>query len=481
MEKCKDLIKILVVGDIMLDTYHYGKVTRISPEAPVPVLCEKKDGVRYVPGGAANVAVNLVAAGVEKVDMFSVVGEDSNGEVLLKELADRNIGTDLILKDETRPTTNKLRYIGQNNQQILRVDEESKADVVAEALQLKREELQEKIQEYDLIVLSDYLKGFLTVDTTKWVIRSAEENHIPVLVDVKDTNYSKYQGATLLKPNQNELQIMSGMETDTEEKAATAAIYLCEQAKSRYVLATLGANGMILTDSEKVLLKVRSTAKEVYDVTGAGDTVIAYLASELASGREIEEAVRIANYAAGIQVSKMGTSAVYPEEVKEAMNASVSQNKQLNFYRPDGMKSLEGERQKGKKIVFTNGCFDILHAGHVDYLRKARKLGDCLVVGVNSDSSVRRLKGNTRPINNIADRMVLLSALEFVDYVVPFEEDTPAELIKAVLPDVLVKGGDYNLKDIVGADTVIERGGYVTTIPFVEGKSTTRIINKIVN
>ncbi|MCR5099237.1 MAG: D-glycero-beta-D-manno-heptose 1-phosphate adenylyltransferase, partial [Lachnospiraceae bacterium] len=267
---------------------------------------------------------------------------------------------------------------------------------------------------------------------------------------------SKYKNATLLKPNRKELSELTGMPVATLEEAEAAAVFLCREASCKYVLATLGADGMLLVDTDGLIAKVQSAAKEVYDVTGAGDTSIAYLAAEYLMGKKIDEAMRIANIAAGIQVSKVGTSIVTPEEVASAMDGN-----------------------SDKKVVFTNGCFDILHAGHIDYLKKARALGDRLIVGLNSDASVKRLKGDQRPINTLMDRKLVLEALSFVDEVIPFEEDTPLELIKKVRPDVLVKGGDYDPDEIVGAAEVRSWGGTVMTLPFVEGKSTTAIIEKL--
>lgn len=470
---------ILVVGDVMLDTYIYGKVERISPEAPVPVLRKKTVSTKYVLGGAANVAFNIITAGIAQVDVISVVGNDVQGKLLIQKLKEAGIDTDMILLDQDRPTTDKLRYIGQNNQQLLRVDEESQKPVEEEKMGDIYAKLRRKMDSYDIILLSDYLKGFLNQDTTQTLMKMAKEHHIPVLADIKDRNYLKYQGAYLLKPNQNELHEITGMDISTKENIVEAACFLCKKTGSSYVLTTLGADGMILTDQEKLILNVKSTAKEIYDVTGAGDTAMAYLAAGLAIGKGIEEAVETANAAAGVQVSKAGTSTVYPDEVFQNMRDVSCCNKQLGDYRTGGLAVVKAEQEKGKRIVFTNGCFDILHTGHVEYLQKAKVLGDCLVVGINSDASVRRLKGSTRPVNGIKDRMLLVAALESVDYVIAFEEDTPLELIRAVMPQVLVKGGDYKISEIVGADIVSANGGEVVTIPFVEGKSTTKMIESI--
>ncbi len=473
--------KILIIGDIMLDRYIFGDVSRISPEAPVPVLLQNEAKEKYVPGGAGNVAVNMVAIGTA-ADIMGVLGTDSNAERIQGIFEDAGIGTKLVLKSDSRPTTMKLRFIAQNNQQILRLDSEDASPVDEETVKKAQDMLETVIEDYDLILLSDYNKGFLTKDLCRSIIALAGDRKIPVLADVKGSDPLKYAGATLLKPNRKELSDLSGMNVGSVEEAVAAAAELLKKAGCKYVLATLGGDGMILVDENGLVRHEKTNAKEVYDVTGAGDTTIAYLAAELAKGTDIGEAMETANLAAGVQVSKVGTSVVYPEEVERARYAAGNSlyDKQLNFYRTGGLHRLEAKR-KGRKVVFTNGCFDILHAGHVTYLSEAKKLGDILVVGVNSDASVSRLKGPGRPVNNVSDRLLLLAALESVDYVVAFEEDTPFDLIKAVRPDVLVKGGDYSVKDIVGADVVASYGGSTTTIPFVPGKSTTGIIERMKN
>jgi len=470
--------KILIIGDIMLDRYIFGNVSRISPEAPVPVLLRGKKGERYAPGGAGNVSVNAVAAGID-VDVMSIVGTDSEGDKLRQLLDEAGVGTKLLFSSNIRPTVTKVRFIAQNNQQILRLDTEESSDIDANTV-FVTEHIGDSLREYDLILLSDYNKGFLTAKLCKRVIEQAKVLQIPVIADVKGYDLSKYIGATLIKPNRKELSDLTDMETDTIDQAVAAAMILRRQTGSEYVLATLGADGMILVDKSGFVMHEKTVAKEVYDVTGAGDTTIAYLAAELANGADIKTAMETANLAAGVQVSKVGTSVVYPREIESARYFIGNHlfDKQLNLYRLDGIRRLEQQRE-GKRVVFTNGCFDILHAGHVTYLAEAKKLGDILVVGINSDASVRRLKGNDRPVNNVSDRLLLLSALESVDYVVAFEEDTPYELIKAIRPDVLVKGGDYSVEDIVGADVVASYGGMTTTIPYIMGKSTTGIIEKI--
>lgn len=471
--------KILVAGDSMLDIYHFGKVNRISPEAPVPVFLETGN-YKNVPGGAANVAVNIAAIGLN-TELFSVTGADSNGDTLINLLGNLNIDVSKIRRLTDRRTTSKLRFIGPNNQQLLRADVEDTDGISIEMVQSELDEINSNYDDIGLILLSDYNKGFLTDEIAQKLIEIGKKHDIPVIIDVKDNNLSKYKGAYLLKPNRKELSDLINMPTDTLEEVEKAAIELCKLTECRYVLTTLGAEGMLLVNNQEKLVYSKSMAKEVFDVTGAGDTSIAYVAAELLLGKNIYEAVEMANYAAGVQVSKVGTSIVYPHEVEEAMSGDKKERdrKLINYYQQDKMNDLLKSKAQNKKIVFTNGCFDILHAGHITYLKKAKELGDLLVVGVNSDDSVRRLKGLSRPINSLNDRCLLLSALEFVDFVIPFEEDTPYELIKAIAPDVLVKGGDYDIEDIVGKDIVQANGGRVITIPLVEGKSTTGIIDKL--
>lgn len=471
--------RILIVGDIMLDSYHFGKVDRISPEAPVPVFLET-GRTEYVAGGAANVAVNISAIDVDTY-LCSVVGEDNSGRKLMELLNDRGVNTEFVQSDSSRPTTTKLRYIGPNNQQIMRADDEVTDEISAESEEEFIKSLDAHLKEFSLILFSDYKKGFLSRSLMRRLIKLANDYGIPTLVDVKEKDFEKYKGATLLKPNRKELSVLTNMSCDTKDQAVRAAVWLCSKAGSEYVLATLGADGMILVDRNGLVEDVKSTTHEVYDVTGAGDTSIAYLAAEMVKGTDIKRAVKVANYAAGVQVSKVGTSIVYPDEVEHAMREqeNSSAGKILDFYGQGGLAVIDRIHGKGKRIVFTNGCFDILHIGHITYLRKARQFGDVLIVGINSDASVKRLKGDDRPVNNLSDRAEMLAAMDFVDYVIPFEEDTPKKLIDQVRPDVLVKGGDYSPDNIVGADTVIQHGGKVEVIPFVDGHSTSAIIKKI--
>lgn len=464
---------ILVIGDVMLDNYFMGDIKRISPEAPVPVFRKKSE--RSVLGGAANVAANLVAAN-QKVSMMSIVGNDETGKKLLGFFREKGVNTDLI-QILDRSTTIKTRFLASNNQQVLRLDVEDTEPISKKVCQMMLSKLEEEIDCYHLILLSDYLKGLLTYDFTQGVLKLAKQHNIPAIIDVKDPHIEKYHGAYLLKPNLKEIRDLTGMPAQTDEEIVEAAETLRKQCDCKFVLCTCGARGMVLVGENHKPFFINSEVREVFDVSGAGDTTISYLAAAMANGVVMDDAVTIANYAAGIQVGKIGTSSVYMQEVRDFL----SNEDDGSYHKILHAEDLETFRQDNadKKIVFTNGCFDILHVGHKRYLQQAATLGDILVVGVNSDDSVRRLKGPERPVNSEQDRAEMLCAMGFIDYVVIFGEDTPYELIKKIQPDVLVKGGDYKPEEVVGKDIVEARGGKLELIKFVDGKSTTNIINKI--
>ena len=463
---------ILVIGDIMLDTYYHGDVKRISPEAPVPVFRKKSE--RSVPGGSANVAANLFAAG-QNVKIMGILGNDKAGRSLRDMLRQWGDDTKFILTSDNRPTIEKVRFMAANNQQVLRLDIEDTTPITHEEAESLLAKLRNEINSFDIILLSDYLKGLLTYELTQGIITLANAKNIPVIIDVKDVNSAKYSGANLLKPNLDELRNMTGLKVDTDEEIISASEYLREKCNVNYVLTTCGARGMVLVGDDAPYF-IPSTGSEVFDVTGAGDTAIAYLAACMANNLTMKEAVNLANIAAGVQVTKTGTSSVYWREVQEKLFASsdATAHKLISGRAVDEFRKTHAN----EKIVFTNGCFDILHIGHVRYLQKAAELGDILVIGLNSDKSVKRLKGEGRPINSVNERAEMLGALSFVDYVIVFEEDTPLELIKKVQPDVLVKGGDYANEYVVGTNEVEARGGKLVILPFVKGKSTTNIIER---
>jgi len=462
----------LLVGDIMLDVYYKGEVKHISPEAPVPVF--KKSGEKFEMGGAANVAMNLVAAN-QKVSIFSIIGDDEKGAYILEALSEYGVDTEYLVKTN-RCTTVKTRFLAENNQQVLRVDIEETQSVSDELINSFISVLEKRVTEFDIVLISDYMKGLLTYEFTQKIINIANKHQIRVIVDVKDQNAKKYKNAYLLKPNLNELYLLSKVHASDKSEIISAAKRLREENNVQYILTSRGSKGMILVGKEEIF-SVQSVAKEVYDVTGAGDTTLAYLAVALANEIPINEAVRISNVAAGIQVGKLGTSTVNLLEVNEYLNGIDGYINQKLLKRSEIRQFRSSFIEK--KLVFTNGCFDILHVGHVKYLHEAAKLGDILIIGINSDESIHRMKGEGRPVNTEEDRVALLCALECVDYVVVFEEDTPYELIQDIRPDVLVKGGDYKVEEVVGRDIVEARDGQIRILPYIDGKSTTKMIERI--
>jgi len=458
---------ILVIGDLMIDHYLFGKVERISPEAPVQVVEIEKE--KMLLGGAGNVINNLLALGA-KVCVASVIGDDENGEWIKNRLLSKAIDLNNLVYQKGRHTSKKTRVIS-SNQQIVRFDKESKDDISKES---EEKLLSSMSQEYDLILLSDYAKGVLTNSLTKKIIAYANIKNIPVFIDPKGSDYSKYLGATLITPNKKEAELATGIKITNDETLKKAGTELKEKYDLKSVIITLGENGMAIFEDE--MIKIPTVAKEVYDVTGAGDTVISALGYAMSNGKSLKEAAKFANYAAGVVVGKVGSATATISEIEE-YKKSLHQESTEDFIKDFESISLivKNLKQKEQTIVFTNGCFDILHLGHVKYLESAKKMGDILIVGLNSDDSVKRLKGKTRPINTQYDRAYLLAALECVDYVVIFDEDTPYELIKIIQPDILVKGGDYRYKNVVGSDIAKE----VRFVDFVDGKSTTSIIRMI--
>lgn len=459
----------------MLDEYLWGKTERISPEAPVQVVDILREELRL--GGAGNVVNNLVALGAQ-VSACSVVGEDENGNALLTAFLKQNIPIDAIFRDPSRRTSRKTRVVA-SNQQIVRIDRESREPLSSEIEEKLCLWLKDNAALYDVIVLSDYLKGVLTPTVLSTVISVAKRAGIPVLADPKGMDYERYRGVTALTPNRKEAEAASGITIDSDESLAQAATLIMECAQLPHLLITRSEAGMSLFSAEKPVVHIPTVAREVFDVSGAGDTVLASLAIGIAAGFEMDEAARLANVAAGIAVGKLGTSTVTPDEIINAIALSHSDSDSKIKNRDVLAAILQQERAKGKKVVFTNGCFDLLHAGHVKYLQKARRIGDILVLGLNSDSSVRRLKGEKRPLIGEEERAHILAALDCIDYVVLFDEDTPLELIKALKPFILAKGGDYTPDTVVGRELVESYGGHVELVSFVDGKSTTNIIERV--
>ncbi len=461
---------ILVVGDLMIDHYLWGSCDRISPEAPVGVVDISKES--QVLGGAGNVINNLVSLGA-KVSACSVIGDDENGQELLKMLKDIEVDTKNIFKQSSRKTSKKSRIIA-SSQQVLRYDKESKDEISSTCSKEILNSLRSSIKNYDIIVLSDYAKGVLTNELTKNIIDLGKEQNIKVLVDPKGSNFTKYRGAYLLTPNKKEASIASNINIDDEKTLKEALIKLKKECDLGISLITLSEDGIATYEDE---LKIFPTvAKEVFDVTGAGDTVIASIAFALSGNKNIAQSCAFANLAAGVVVGKIGSATTTIAEIEEYESSLHKSSSQSHIKTFDEITQIvQRYKTNSKKIVFTNGCFDILHVGHVKYLQEAKSYGDLLIVGLNSDESITALKGPTRPINTLEDRAYILAALEAVDFVVPFSDETPHELIKLIKPDILVKGGDYRGKKVVGSEFSKE----LRLVEFVDGKSTTKIIEKI--
>ena len=472
MKKLYKKPTILVIGDLMIDHYLWGSCDRISPEAPVQIVDVKKESL--VLGGAGNVINNLRAMN-SNVDVISVIGKDDVANELKTLLNQIEVSSEMLIVENSRKTSKKSRLIA-SQQQVLRYDMESVEDISQNSEKEIIEKLSINIKKYDSIILSDYGKGVLTTNLTKTIIKIANENKIKVLVDPKGKDYSKYRGAYTLTPNKKEAIEATNIEIKDNSSLELAIKQIKQSCDLEVALITLGENGIALFDYD---LKIQPTvAKEVYDVTGAGDTVIGSIAFALANNLNIQEAVNFANLAAGVVVSKLGSATVTLDEIYEYESSLHKSNSSSHIKTFAEIEKLAKDfHKKNKKIVFTNGCFDILHVGHVKYLEIAKSYGDILIVGVNSNDSVQKLKGINRPINTQEDRAYILASLESVDYVVIFEEETPYELIKLIQPHTLVKGGDYEGKDVVGQDIVNE----LKLVQFVDGKSTTKIIQRIQN
>ncbi|MDD2896235.1 MAG: D-glycero-beta-D-manno-heptose-7-phosphate kinase [Aliarcobacter sp.] len=464
--------KILVIGDLMIDHYLWGKCERISPEAPVQVVNIDKES--SVLGGAGNVINNLRALG-SKVDVLSVVGDDLVASELEGLLKDIEVQSNMLIIEENRKTSKKSRLIA-SQQQVLRYDNESIEDISKNSEKEIVNKLNANILNYDVIILSDYGKGILTTKLTQEIISISNKNKIKVFVDPKGKDYSKYKGAYTLTPNKKEAIEATSITIKDNETLEKAIKKLKIECNLEVSLITLSESGIAIFDDK---LRIKPTvAREVYDVTGAGDTVIASIAFAIANDMKIDDAIQFANLAAGVVVGKIGSATATLDEIYEYESSLNKSNSSSHIKSFEEIETLAKKlHAKGKKIVFTNGCFDILHAGHVKYLEEAKSYGDILILGLNADSSVKKLKGPTRPINTQDDRAYILASLESVDYVVIFEEETPYELIKLVQPHILVKGGDYEGKDVVGQDIAQE----LRLVQFVDGKSTTKIIQRIQN
>lgn len=465
-----DLAPVLVVGDVMLDRYWHGTTSRISPEAPVPVV--RVDQHEDRPGGAANVALNIAALGAPAY-LVGVTGQDEAADALTDSLRAAHVQV-RFQRIAQQPTIVKLRIMSRH-QQLIRVDFEEPFDTDPQALASDTAAMLAGVK---VLVLSDYGKGALK--NHQALIQLAKARNIPVLADPKGKDFSIYRGASLITPNLSEFEAIVGVCADDAELVAKGS-ELMARLDLGALLVTRGEHGMTLLRPAQPALHLPARAREVFDVTGAGDTVISTLAAALAAGEELPQAVALANLAAGIVVGKLGTAAISAPELRRAVQRSEGSERGVLSLEQLQL-AIEDARAHGEKIVFTNGCFDILHAGHVTYLEQARAQGDRLIVAVNDDASVTRLKGPGRPINSVDRRMAVLAGLGAVDWVIPFSENTPERLLEQVRPDVLVKGGDYkSVEEVVGAQIVQGYGGEVRILGLVENSSTTAIVERIRN
>jgi D-beta-D-heptose 7-phosphate kinase / D-beta-D-heptose 1-phosphate adenosyltransferase len=468
-------VRTLVLGDLMLDRYLWGEVERISPEAPVPIV--RVQHLTECAGGAANVAMNLRRLGCN-VSVAGVVGTDVYRDALLSVLGAAGIGTDSVIAASGRQTTAKTRIIGAH-QQMLRLDHEDRNAIASadinDILQSVNLELEKGVS---AIVLSDYGKGVLTPLVCQDVIRTARTRGIPILVDPKGTDYRKYAGANGLSPNRNELARATGADAEDLQAVLDLGIELIATLGLDFIALTLSERGIALIQPDTIS-KFPALAREVFDVSGAGDTVIATLAASMAAGLPLHDAMQLANLAAGIVIGKLGTVPVTREELVAALAVEQAQDYNKICSGQELLNRIAQWRIAGERIVFTNGCFDILHVGHVSLLQKARTEGDRLVVGLNTDRSISSLKGPSRPITGQRERARVLAALGAVDAVVLFDDNTPLQLINTIRPDVLVKGADYSEEQVVGAAEVRSWGGRVALVPLVESFSTTAVLKRI--
>jgi D-beta-D-heptose 7-phosphate kinase/D-beta-D-heptose 1-phosphate adenosyltransferase len=471
---------ILCIGDVMLDRFIYGGVDRISPEAPIPVLSVQQE--ISMPGGAGNVVRNISSLGA-KVTFLSVIGQDETGNELTRMIGDLAGVTPFLFAEKERVTTLKTRYIA-GTQHLLRVDSEIRRAVDAATEEKFLNIVEDALSSCQVMVLSDYGKGIFTPALTRRLIDKAKERHIPVIVDPKSRDFGLYHGATLVTPNQQELLLASGVESTDETAIAEGARKLCDAHSLTHLLVTRGKKGMMLLEdggaiAEQITL-IPAQAREVFDVSGAGDTALATLACGMAAGFSLKEAALLANLAAGEVVGKMGTATIHRTELKSLLHTEPTFRSQRKILPQEAMKEQCRQwQQQGYRVGLTNGCFDLLHKGHISLLASCRDYCDKLIVAVNSDSSVRRLKGPERPVNSEMDRAMMLASLEGIDAVVIFREDTPLELLHLLRPDVLIKGNDYTREQVVGGDFVESYGGRVMLAPIVAGFSTTGIIEKM--
>jgi len=467
--------KILVVGDLMVDEYLWGDVDRISPEAPVQVVSVKNEN--YTLGGSGNVVNNLVELGA-KVSVLGITGTDRHGNLLLKKLNELGVDTAGVVQEPDRPTTRKTRIIAAN-QHVLRIDRETKRKISAGTFELLAGFIEEKVSAADLILISDYEKGLITNSLLSKLIESAEKHNKITISDPKGLNFSKYSGVSLLTPNRKEAALATGIEISDETALIKAGNKILDTVSIDNLLITCGKDGMILFEKNKEPYKISSKAIQVYDVSGAGDTVLAVIGLALASGASLKESAAIANTAAGIVVGKIGTATVSSNELTSALTpySDYTTVKQKTL---SELESLTKKLKKnGKKIVLTNGCFDLLHAGHIMLFSASKQLGDILIVAIDDDDSVKSLKGHGRPVICESERVRTLGSLDSIDYIVVFSSNKLEKLIQIIQPDILTKGSNYRSEEVFGHEFVEQYGGRVALIPVIKNISSTGIINNI--
>lgn len=467
--------RALILGDVMLDRFIYGRVERISPEAPIPVLAVERE--IDMPGGAANVARNLSGAGA-RATLIGVIGEDAWGEQLRARLAALAGIESYLVNDRNRPTTVKTRFIA-DGQQVLRADQESNTTLSPQIERTLLMALEKLLPDTGIVILSDYAKGVLSAGCAREAIFLARRAGKMIVADPKSRSFDKYRGVSVLTPNLHELQVACGFECTTDEEVVRAGRQILAAGSCETLVVTRGKDGMSIVRADGHVDHLRTAAREVFDVSGAGDTVVATIAAALGSGADIGDACRLANVAAGIVVAKHGTAVASSDEIIAALNPYHDASSPYKlFSRERVVRMARDWRNEGLKVAFTNGCFDLLHPGHVALIDQARRVADRLIVGINSDASVRRLKGADRPLQSEIARATVLASLKSVDAVVIFEEDTPIDLIEILEPDVLVKGADYRIDQVVGADLVQKRGGRVFLADLIPGHSTTSTLER---
>ena len=467
--------KILVIGDLMIDEYVWGSVDRISPEAPVQVVAVTDED--YTLGGAGNVVNNLAVLGA-KVQTIGVIGTDANGTLLLKKLQSLNADTAGVIAESGRPTTIKTRILA-DHQHVLRIDRETRREISGDTFTKLSDAALALIPAADVVLVSDYGKGLITRKFLAQVVRSAKQNHKKVVVDPKGDDYTLYNGASLITPNRKEAVLASGVEIVNAATLQKAGAAILKKTDIERVLITLGKDGMALFERRKNPYKIAAEARQIYDVSGAGDTVAAVLSLSLAAGADYRQAMALANTAAGLVVGKVGTATTSPQELQAALDPS-AEGTSSKYVPVSSVRALSKDlKRAGKKIVMTNGCFDLLHTGHIALLSEAKKLGQVLVVAIDDDQSVHKLKGEGRPLLTAAARTNILAALDVVDYVTVFATDRLTELIEDLRPDVLTKGSNYKHETVFGHEIVEKHGGRIVLIPIDESISATGIINKI--